>query len=74
MPEPLECEPVDDAAEARREAGQPCQLCGIEVDGRGTRRTTSSALLGTKTELHILHNGDVYRLTLTRSGKLLLQK
>jgi hemin uptake protein HemP len=38
------------------------------------RRTSSRALLGTKTELHILHNGEVYRLTLTRFGKLMLQK
>lgn len=56
------------------EAGNPCDLCGIVVDSRGVRRTTSNALLGTKTELHILHNGEVYRLTLTRFGKLLLQK
>jgi len=52
----------------------PCQLCGIEVDSKGVRRTSSRALLGTKTELHILHNGEVYRLTLTRFGKLMLQK
>jgi hemin uptake protein HemP len=52
----------------------PCQLCGIEVDSKGVRRTSSAALLGTKTELHILHNGEVYRLTLTRFGKLMLQK
>jgi hypothetical protein len=51
-----------------------CQLCGIEVDGMGVRRTTSAGLLGTKTELQILHNGETYRLTLTRFGKLLLQK
>jgi hemin uptake protein HemP len=35
---------------------------------------TSNALLGTETELHILRVGEVYRLTLTRFGKLLLQK
>jgi hypothetical protein len=57
-----------------RDGVQPCQLCGIEVDSKGGRRTSSSALLGTKTELRILHNGEVYRLTLTRFGKLLLQK
>lgn len=57
-----------------RDAGHPCQLCGIEVDAKGVRRTTSIALLGTKTELHILHNGETYRLTLTRFGKLMLQK
>ena len=58
----------------RRDFAHPCQLCGIEVDSKGARRTSSSALLGTKTELHILHNGEVYRLTLTRFGKLMLQK
>ncbi|MCX7403542.1 MAG: hemin uptake protein HemP [Planctomycetia bacterium] len=57
-----------------RDAGPPCQLCGIEIDAKGARRTTSSALLGSKTELHILHNGEIYRLTLTRFGKLMLQK
>lgn len=56
------------------EAGQTCQLCGIEIDAQGVRRTTSYALLGTKTELYILHRGETYRLTLTRTGKLLLQK
>ena len=56
------------------EGVHPCQLCGIEVDAKGVRRTSSNALLGTKTELHILHNGEVYRLTLTRFGKLMLQK
>lgn len=57
-----------------RDGVHPCQLCGIEVDSKGVRRTSSTALLGTKTELHILHNGEVYRLTLTRFGKLMLQK
>ena len=57
-----------------RDMVPPCQLCGIEVDAKGVRRTTSIALLGTKTELHILHNGETYRLTLTRFGKLMLQK
>lgn len=57
-----------------RDMVPPCQLCGIEIDAKGVRRTTSTALLGTKTELHILHNGETYRLTLTRFGKLMLQK
>jgi hemin uptake protein HemP len=57
-----------------RDGVPPCQLCGIEVDPKGVRRTSSRALLGTKTELQILHNGEVYRLTLTRFGKLMLQK
>lgn len=57
-----------------RGGDHPCHLCGIEVDPQGARRTTSNALLGSKTELHILHNGEVYRLKLTRFGKLMLQK
>jgi hemin uptake protein HemP len=56
------------------EAGQTCQFYGIEIDAQGVRRTTSHALLGMKTELQILHRGETYRLTLTRTGKLLLQK
>ena len=74
MPGPLDRHTPEHGADAGLEAALPCQLCGIEVDAKGARRTTSTALLGTKTELHILHNGEVYRLTLTRSGKLLLQK
>ena len=74
MPGPLDRHTPGHGADAGPEAAPPCQLCGIEVDAKGARRTTSAALLGTKTELHILHNGEVYRLTLTRSGKLLLQK
>lgn len=66
--------PEERSQSASRDIVPPCQLCGIEVDAKGLRRTTSTALLGTKTELHILHNGQTYRLTLTRFGKLMLQK
>lgn len=66
--------PKDRSQSASRDLVPPCQLCGIEVDAKGVRRTTSTALLGTKTELHILHKGETYRLTLTRFGKLMLQK
>lgn len=66
--------PEERSQSASRDIVPPCQLCGIEVDAKGLRRTTSTALLGTKTELHILHNGETYRLTLTRFGKLMLQK
>jgi hemin uptake protein HemP len=66
--------PTDREPSTSRDVLPPCQLCGIEVDAKGVRRTTSTALLGTKTELHILHNGETYRLTLTRFGKLMLQK
>ena len=66
--------PEERSPSASRDIVPPCQLCGIEVDSKGVRRTTSTALLGTKTELRILHNGETYRLTLTRFGKLMLQK
>lgn len=66
--------PGDLPGAAGPDRGPACQLCGIEVDATGVRRTSSAALLGTKTELQIVHHGEIYRLTLTRSGKLLLQK
>lgn len=62
------------AAGTAEGADRPCATCGIEVDATGVRRTTSRALLGAGTELQILHNDVVYRLTLTRSGKLILHK
>ncbi|MFY8222742.1 MAG: hemin uptake protein HemP [Pirellulales bacterium] len=34
----------------------------------------SSELLRGRSAVHILHNGETYRLTVTRSGKLILQK
>jgi hemin uptake protein HemP len=78
MADPLSCSggqtPEVTPQSLPRDAGHPCQLCGIEIDAKHARRTTSSALLGSKTELHILHNGEIYRLTLTRFGKLMLQK
>ena len=78
MDDPVIQSPGDRPGKRSESASQnmvpPCQLCGIEVDARGFRRTTSTALLGNKTELHILHNGETYRLTLTRFGKLMLQK
>lgn len=52
----------------------PCPANWIEVDAKGVRRTSSTALLGTNTELLIQHNGTTYRLTLTRFGKLILHK
>jgi hemin uptake protein HemP len=66
--------PADEPRQPAPDRGAACQLCGIEVDAKGVRRTSSIALLGTRTELQIVHHGEVYRLTLTRSGKLLLQK
>ena len=34
----------------------------------------SEELLGRRSEVQILHNGEVYRLRLTRQGKLILYK
>ncbi len=34
----------------------------------------SEALLAGRTEVHIRHRGETYRLTLTRTGKLILHK
>lgn len=59
---------------AFRAVSSPCPGNWIEVDATGVRRTTSTALLGTNTELLIQHNGTTYRLTLTRFGKLILHK
>jgi hemin uptake protein HemP len=36
------------------------------------RRLTSEALLGTRREVVIVHNGREYRLRLTQNGKLIL--
>ena len=35
---------------------------------------SSDALLGGRTEVRIRHRGEIYRLTLTRAGKLILHK
>ena len=35
---------------------------------------SSEALLGGRTEVWIRHRGEIYRLTLTRAGKLILHK
>ena len=37
-----------------------------------TRKIESTALLGSKKELVIVHNGREYRLRLTQNGKLIL--
>jgi hemin uptake protein HemP len=39
-----------------------------------SRRLDSRALLGSRRELLIQHNGELYRLRLTRAGKLILTK
>ena len=48
----------------------------LRKDGDATERfpmrVTSEALLGSRKELVILHNGREYRLRLTQTGKLIL--
>lgn len=39
-----------------------------------TRRIDSTALLGSRGEVHILHNEQIYRLRITAQGKLILTK
>lgn len=51
-------------------AGLPPQCAA----GAGTRQLDSRALLGGSRELLIHHNGELYRLRLTRAGKLILTK
>lgn len=45
-----------------------------QPEARGTRQVESHDLLQGEREVLILHGGDVYRLRLTRNGKLILQK
>jgi hemin uptake protein HemP len=40
----------------------------------GPLSISSEALLAGRSEVHIHHRGDIYRLTLTRAGKLILHK
>jgi hemin uptake protein HemP len=49
---------------AGSDAAQPADP--VEID--------SEALLGGRSEIRIRHRGEVYRLTLTRTGKLILHK
>jgi hemin uptake protein HemP len=42
--------------------------------GRGRRVVRSEDLFGTETEVEIAHAGVIYRLRITRQGKLILNK
>jgi len=48
------------------DAGTPAATPPLEID--------SEALLCGRTEVRIRHRGEIYRLTLTRAGKLILHK
>lgn len=69
-------EPIAVAASPATEKPDP----EIPVDGgtaavlKTPRRVTSEALLSGERELLIVHGADVYRLCVTRQGKLILQK
>ncbi len=47
-------------------ADAPAQAPPLEI--------SSETLLGGRTEVRIRHRGEIYRLTLTRAGKLILHK
>ena len=70
-PPPLpehEDEAAGDAGSAARNPAPAAPL------GEGPRTITSAELLRGGRELRIAHGDEVYRLLLTRTGKLLLQK
>ena len=58
VPGPRPGGPPDDSAAA--------QTMPIEI--------SSEALLAGRSEIHIRHRGEIYRLSLTRAGKLILHK
>jgi hemin uptake protein HemP len=47
---------------------------GARPEPRSVRQLESQELLQGEREVLILHSGEVYRLRLTRNGKLILQK
>lgn len=47
---------------------------GTHPDAPSVRTMSSAELLQGKTEIFITHGEDVYRLRLTRNGKLILHK
>ena len=71
-------DPGDAAGQATGPPRQPAPL--RRASARQATRTdgpleiSSDALLGGRTEIHIRHRGEIYRLTVTRAGKLILHK
>jgi|GEM_PF-4847131 len=47
---------------------------GDHKDANSVKTVSSKELLQGRREMQILHGNDVYRLTLTRAGKLILHK
>ena len=63
------------AIEPSADARSPQQDVASTPQTAGTRESwRSEELLGERTEVMILHNGEAYRLRRTRQGKLILYK
>jgi hemin uptake protein HemP len=55
--------------------GQPLPPAGATIGTPPeTPEISSDALLGGRAEIRIRHRGEIYRLSLTRAGKLILHK
>jgi hemin uptake protein HemP len=50
---------------------RPCDLTEVTADGE---RVTSSELLRGRQQIEIEHGGELYRLRVTKAGKLILTK
>lgn len=53
---------------------RPDATDGRSTTEQGIRRLSSALLLGDHRRIEIEHNGEVYRLQITRQGKLILTK
>jgi hemin uptake protein HemP len=77
-PEPLPSPPGDGPSLGRSPPGRttpPGQALPPAGTTIGTPPEISSdALLGGRAEIRIRHRGEIYRLSLTRAGKLILHK
>ena len=59
----------------RRQRAAPASVAGSPRDeGHPTRSFDTADLFGTDTEIEITHQQAVYRLKITRQGKLILNK
>lgn len=56
------------------EPGEDAREPPAEAPRRPTRTVSSDELLAGNREVEIVHAGEVYRLRLTRAGKLILHK
>jgi hemin uptake protein HemP len=65
--------PPDSQESASREPATPVAAAGNPRDDE-MGPILSESLLGGRNEIQILHRGELYRLCLTRAGKLILHK